>query len=72
MNNDDGSNLSSIVKIEAFGYGSVETYAVKQFFDRIPTPTSGRATLYRNLINGLVQDGWWSSLDGLYIIAAAR
>jgi len=71
MNNDDGSNLSSIVKIEAFGYGSVETYAVKQFFDRIPTPTSGRATLYRNLINGLVQDGWWSTLDGLYIIAAA-
>ena len=71
MNNDDGSNLYSVTKIEAFGYGSVEAYAVKQFFDRIATPTTARATAYRDLIMGLVNDGDWLRIDGLYMIAGA-
>lgn len=43
----------------------------QQFFDRLATPPSGaRETLYANLIDGLVADGVWAKLDGLYVVAA--
>lgn len=41
---------------------------VQQFFDRLATiPNLAMQLLYANLIDGLVSDGIWSLLDGLYV-----
>ena len=42
-----------------------------QFLARITTPSGARKTAYATLIDGLVADGVWALIDGLYILAAA-
>lgn len=42
-----------------------------QFLARISAPSGARKTAYATLIDGLVADGVWSLIDGLYILAAA-
>jgi len=52
--------------------GAIATDPYAAFANRLITaPTAGRATLYQNLINGLISDGVWAKLDMLHIYAAA-
>ena len=51
--------------------GGAESAEFQQFLSRISAPTAARKNLYRALIDGLVTDGVWSLIDGLYVMSAA-
>lgn len=45
---------------------------VAQFYNRLLTPPSAAwDAIYQSFINGLVSDGIWSGLDGLFVLCAA-
>lgn len=54
------------------GSGNGNSAQAQQFFDRLLTPPTGqREFFYSSLIDGLVTDGTWAKLDGLYVFCSA-
>jgi hypothetical protein len=53
----------------AGGGGTTYSAEAQQFFDRITDPGIPRKDLYATLVDGMVLDGTWPLIGGLYILA---